>query len=343
MATPHATLASADAADAYRRAFPDEAMARRVRRLARLTGIAQRPLVVLEEQDPERFLYQPADAQPGGPGMGARNALFLPAANRLIDALVEQLPAESLADVGHLVTVTCTHAGSPGLEQAWVQPGRVRRDVQRWNLGFMGCSAGLAGLRLVHHLPPGCGDALVCACELSSLHFQYDETLDQLTANLLFADGAAATRLSPAPGRARLVSAACASLPEAADQMVWWADDRGLRLRLSPQLPATLAAHLPDALGAFLDQADVRRRDVAHWAVHPGGPQILDAVRDAFALDEAALATSRGVLREFGNLSSPTILFILDRILRSAARGPCIAVAFGPGLTIEMALFDLAG
>ena len=122
--------------------------------------------------------------------------------------------------------------------------------------------------------------------------------------------------------------------------MLWFADDCGLRLRLSPDLPDTLAAHLPQALTAFLDSAGLRRADVAHWLVHPGGPQIVDSVEKVLELPTDTLRGARDVLRRYGNMSSSTILFILKELLETRPRGLGVAIAFGPGLTIEMAAIE---
>jgi prepilin-type processing-associated H-X9-DG protein len=338
-------LESASAIDAFRIVYPSERTLRLLRRLIRLSGIERRHLAALALQsgaDGERRLYEQADRQPNGPGMGARNSRFDEFAGPLISEAIERIGSKELSAVHTLVTVSCTHASSPGLEQAIYECTPIPRFGQRWNLGFMGCSAGLAGIRLALAAGVSRGEALIAACELSSLHFQYSEALDQMTANMLFADGAAAALLSAKPSRVEVIDSACASLPDAADQMIWFADDHGLRLELSQELPDTLGAHLRPALGAFLDRNSLSVADIAHWAVHPGGPQILDSVESSLGLPQDALRHSRHVLREFGNMSSTTVFFILDRVLAEAEGGRCVALAFGPGLTIEMTLFEIS-
>ena len=133
------------------------------------------------------------------------------------------------------------------------------------------------------------------------------------------------------------------AIPSFAEQMVWWAGDFGLRLSLSPELPATLAAHLPAAVRSFLGEAVLSVSQVDHWLVHPGGPKILDAVEDSLDLAKGSLALSRLVLRRFGNMSSPTILFILQAALEAGLEGRIMLIAFGPGLTIEMVLVEIDG
>ena len=197
-------------------------------------------------------------------------------------------------------------------------------------------------MRLVHQTGPDAVNALIVACELSSLHFQYTNRLDQMTANVLFADGAAAMVLSSEPSAIRVVDCRCATLPEAADQMVWFADDHGLRLELSQDLPDTLSEHLPSVVDSLLRDNGLSPTDIDHWLVHPGGPQILDGARESLKLPEGALDLSRSVLRRYGNMSSPTIFFIMRELFETKADGMCLAIAFGPGLTIELALLEIA-
>ncbi len=316
---------------------------RLLRRVVQLTGIDRRYMAALDFQSPDDgpgSMYRPAQIQPDGPGMTARSEAFEAASAPLVRRVIERLPEGFVTGIRSLVTVTCTNASSPGLDRAVVAAAPVPATADRWNLGFMGCSAGLAALRLVHQLSPG-RDALIVACELSSLHLQYTDEVDQLTANVLFADGCAAVALSSRPSPTRVQAARCVVLPEAADQMVWFAADTGLRLRLSQELPDTLAAALPSAVNGFLDAHGLRRTDVEHWLVHPGGPQILDAAECALELPPTALDVSRAVLREYGNMSSVTIFFILKRLLATRPEGHCMALAFGPGLTVEMVLLEL--
>jgi predicted naringenin-chalcone synthase len=308
-----------------------------------LTGIEKRHLAALDytrDIAGKNALYLPAAEQPLGPGMGARTVAFDAAAGSLVREAMAGFSPESLAQVTNVVTVSCTHASSPGLEQPVLAHAAISRDVHRWNLGFMGCSAGLAALRLVHRI--GEATSLIVACELSSLHFQYTDQLDQLTANALFADGAAALLLSPRPSPMEVLGCGCATLPQFADQMVWFAGDHGLQLRLSQDLPETLGAHLRPAIAGVLRRHGASIDEVQHWLVHPGGPQILDCAAESLGLDAQALDLSRDILRQFGNMSSPTIFFILKRLIEARGTGLVGALAFGPGLTIEVVLLRVS-
>ncbi len=343
-ATPAFALPTPDAASLFRQACADERTVRVLSRLVRLTGIERRHLAALDPAiapGGPAPLYRPVGEQPHGPGMGARNGHFDRIAEGLVAQLLAGIPRDALEAVNVLVTATCTSASSPGLERPVFAHSPLRADVQRWNLGFMGCSAGLAALRLVQGLTGAARSALIVACELSSLHFQYSEAIDQLTANALFADGAAGLLVSTKPGRVRVLGARCVTLPARADQMLWFADDHGLRLELSPDLPQTLAGALPQAVRSLLHEHGLESPQIEHWLVHPGGPQILDCVEQSLDLGTNALHLSRRVLRDYGNMSSPTVFFILQDLLAHGGAGKCVMMGFGPGLTIELLLLEI--
>lgn len=342
-AVPEPWLDSDGSADLLRHACVSPRGAKLLQRVSRLTGIQKRHLIALNHQsrDPaDDAMYKPSEAQPHGPGMSARTAVFDREAGPLVLRALGAFSAQSLENVQTLVTVSCTHASSPGLERPILLQTPVPATVDRWNLGFMGCSAGLAGVRLVKQTEALERECLVVACELSSLHFQYSDQLDQMTANVLFSDGAAALLISPRPGPAKVVACRCVAAPAHAEQMIWYAGDNGLQLKLAQELPETLAAHLPESVEVFLRDNGLTKASIRHWLVHPGGPQILDAVQNCLGLAADALDDSRAIFREFGNMSSPTILFILKRVLERKLAGPALALAFGPGLTIEMVLLE---
>lgn len=343
-AVPGSAMTQDEAVERMRVVYPDERTHRLLRRLTRHTAIKQRHLAALEWQDTDDPLYMPrCEGAEFGPGMGARSERFDRAIDQLVPDAVGRLDQAALAEIRSLITISCTHASSPGLEGPLFQHTPIPRQVSRWNLGFMGCSAGLSGLRLARQLEPEQRAALLVSCELSSLHFQYHPAVDQMTANMLFADGCAAALLSPEPGPVAVLTARAVHLPEYADQMVWFADDHGLRLHLSQRLPETLAGGIGQAVDEFLASSGKARDEIAHWLVHPGGPQILDSVEQALELSAGTLDLSRGVLRDYGNMSSATVFFILQRMVAARAAGLCVAMAFGPGLTIELVLLELSG
>ena len=343
-AVPTRFIAASETEKMFGPTMPNPRSAKLLQRVARLTGIERRHLAALDYvgDGVATPLYQPSNVQPRGPGMDARTAVFLDAAAPLVEKSLGAFSHEQLSHVGALITVTCTHAASPGLEQPIFECSPVPHSAQRWNLGFMGCSAGLAALRLVRGAASeNARSSLILACELSSLHFQYTDELDQLTANLLFADGCAAVLLSNKRTPVRVVDCACLTLPAAATQMTWFAGNHGLQLTLSQDLPDTLAAHIRPAIESFLARSHTPLDQIDHWVVHPGGPQILDSIEQSMKLAPEALRWSRDILRRYGNMSSPTVFFILRELLQAQQTGRVLMAAFGPGLTIELALLEV--
>jgi predicted naringenin-chalcone synthase len=184
---------------------------------------------------------------------------------------------------------------------------------------------------------------LVCAVELCSLHYHYGWDPEKMVANALFADGAAAVVGAPdtvAPADAWCLDATGSCLfPASAEAMTWAIGDHGFEMTLSPLVPDLIGAHLRPWLENWLGRHGVRLSQVASWAVHPGGPRILTAIEKTLGLPRSANTVAREVLAECGNMSSPTVLFLLDRLREQRAPRPCVALGFGPGLTAEAMLF----
>jgi predicted naringenin-chalcone synthase len=177
--------------------------------------------------------------------------------------------------------------------------------------------------------------------ELCTLHLQETADLQQVLSFLVFADGCAAALVSAAPGGLSLDRFHAELLPDTAPLITWHIGDQGFDMMLSGQVPGAIAAGLARSGPRILGDAAAKRPEL--WAVHPGGRSVLDAVQNALGLDPAVLAESRAVLREFGNMSSCTILFVLDRLMRTARPGaPGIAMGFGPGLVAETLRFRIA-
>ena len=322
--------------------------------LYRKSGIRSRGSVLLDDPGGRAFaqeFFPPAEVTAnGGPSTGERMARYALEAGRLaIDAARAALAAARIdpATVTHLVTCSCTGFASPGVDIDVVEAAGLSAGVARTHLGFMGCHGAFNALRVADAFAATGPDAvvLVVCVELCSLHFQYGDHDDHVVANSLFADGAAAVvgRGAAAGGPARpwrLVHQASRILPGSREEMAWLIGDHGFEMSLSARVPDLIAAHLAPAVAAMLAGAGVAFGEVASWAVHPGGPRILSAVEAALGLEPDALAASREVLAEHGNMSSATILFVLERLRLAAAEGPCVALAFGPGLTVELALLE---
>ena len=271
------------------------------------------------------------------------------------EALREAKPlgCGSPTGITHLVTFSCTGFGAPGVDASVIRALELHSDVQRVNIGFMGCHAAINAMRvgkaIVEASPAAC--VLLVGVEVCSLHLIYGRRRDQLIASCLFGDGAAAVVMTGAEGAPiRIVDTASALFPGSAGAMHWTVGDHGFEMGLSEDVPALIATHIGPWIDRWLARAGVDAevmRTEALWCVHPGGPRVLHAVAEAMNLPSGAMHDSRAVLRDHGNMSSVTTLFILDRLRRahatsgSAELRRVIALGFGPGLAGEAALIEL--
>lgn len=246
--------------------------------------------------------------------------------------------------VTHLVFASCTGFTAPGPDVALVDALGLDRGVQRTQVGFMGCQAALPALRVgadICRADPRAVVLVVCA-ELCTLHFQRQPTDENLVVNSLFADGAAAVLMGPAPAPlCRLEDFYSRRVPGGDGLITWDIGDRGFEMGLQLNVPAVLGKALPGFVSgvdlAGLDLSELDHAGQTAWAVHPGGRSILDAVESSLGLAPEALAASRHVLRHYGNMSSPSVLFVLQRLLATTQTDHGVLLAFGPGLSLEAA------
>ena len=245
----------------------------------------------------------------------------------------------------HLVTVSCSGFSAPGVDHALIRRLGLSPEIERTHVGFMGCHGLLNGLRVARAFVEADVSAcvLLCAVELCSLHFQYGWDAERMVANALFADGAAAMVLQSAttrPYRAAYTVLASGStlLPDCEEAMTWRIGDSGFTMTLSQRVPELIGRHVRPWLSSWLARHELSIDSVGSWAVHPGGPRILSVFGEAAGLDRSALSPSFGVLADYGNMSSATIAFVLQRLREARAPRPCVALGFGPGLAVEAAL-----
>jgi len=250
--------------------------------------------------------------------------------------------------ISHLVTVSCSGFSAPGVDIGLVERLEMRRDVSRTHIGFMGCHGALNGLRVAGALAaanPG-ERVLVTCVELCSLHQQYTNDAQQIVANALFSDGAAAIAgdwfagegAAAREGEWAVADQRSFLLPGTADMMSWRIGDNGFEMTLSPRVPDAIQESMRPWMTDWLAGHLLTIEDIRGWAIHPGGPRILTACADALGLDHSQLGASQSILATYGNMSSPTVLFILERLREKGVAPPCVVLAFGPGLTVEGAL-----
>jgi predicted naringenin-chalcone synthase len=316
-------------------------------------GVRTRHCVVLDSSTngaPAEQTFYPAARVEGdrGPSTGERMRRYehdaLEVAVRAASGALEDA-AKSAADISHLVTVSCSGFAAPGVDIGLIDRLGLSRGVTRTHVGFMGCHGALNGLRVSRALaeadPGSC--VLLCCVELCSLHHQYTSDVQQIVANALFSDGAgavvgAATTSASNDESWQVIDQQTYLVPDSRELMSWRIFDHGFQMTLSPRVPEAIRESLRPWLSGWLNRQSLEIADIRSWAIHPGGPKILVACGNAIELDDAMMSPSRQVLAEFGNMSSPTVLFILDRIRRQADSRPCVMLAFGPGMTIEAAL-----
>lgn len=247
---------------------------------------------------------------------------------------------EEAPRVTHLIFASCTGFAAPGVDHWVINRYGIRGSVERSVVGFMGCQAAINALKLAWHIVRSDPEArvVVMCLELCTLHLQGTSAIEQLLSFLIFADGCAAALVTADPVGLRVDGFHAGLVPQAADQITWRIGDDGFDMTLSGLIPFTLAHALPELQGAILGGMAVA--DIDLWAVHPGGRSILDAVAHGLDLPDNALDDSRAVLREHGNMSSATVMFVLRDMMARASPGQrgC-AMAFGPGLSAESMRF----
>ncbi|WP_285672083.1 type III polyketide synthase [Paralimibaculum aggregatum] len=264
-------------------------------------------------------------------------------ADRALADLSARLGHNAAEGVTHLVITSCTGFVAPGLDGHLIAKHGLDSRVERTLIGFMGCNAAMNGFKTARHIVRSEPEARVLTLniELCTLHLQEitpDTPLNTALMFLLFADGAAASIVSAEPTGLRLDGFASDIAPETEDKITWNIGDDGFDMWLSGQVPRIIARTVPGHVAGL--KARIEGGEVGLWAVHPGGRTILDAVASGLDLPEADLATSRSVLRDYGNMSSATLSFVLKRMLEAPQSGRAgIAIGFGPGLSIESMIF----
>ncbi|HEX2476942.1 MAG TPA: type III polyketide synthase [Lacipirellulaceae bacterium] len=354
-ATPSHELTQSDAlAMAQDICCIDERQRRLASALYRKSGVETRHTCV-----PYTEAYQWAPPRPPGetpityvgPSTQVRMAMYEEHAPPLaIQAAREALVRSDIppGEITHVITVSCTGFTAPGIDNAIIRELKLHPTTQRTHIGYMGCHGAINGLRVARglaHAQPR-SRILLCAVELCSLHYCFHWDSERMLGNALFADGAGAIVLGSEPdapvsrarGRWQVAATGSCLFPETAEILKWNIEDHGFAMTISSRLPELIQVHLCEWLTAWLADNNLRVSDVQSWAVHPGGPKILEAVESAMGIDAEKTQVSRDVLHHHGNMSSATVLFILESLLKSGASTPCVALSFGPGLVAEAAL-----
>ena len=327
-----------------------------IQALYRRAGVQSRHSVLLEsssddEATAERFFEFVKGPDDRGPGTAQRmNRFEMEAPIIALQATASAIRESKISpsEITHLITVSCSGFSAPGVDLYLIENLGLSRNVSRTHVGFMGCHGALNGLRVAHSFAAADPNAVVamCAVELCTLHHQYGWDPQQIVANSLFADGAATVigrggtdsngRSQNLPGE--LVDSYSFVIPDTSEFMTWRIGDNGFEMTLSPEVPGVITRSLPGALNEFLDRHGLTVGEIQSWAIHPGGPRILAATAEAAGLSDDQIDASISIFQRCGNMSSPTVLFILDELRTRNASLPCLMLGFGPGLNVEIAL-----
>jgi predicted naringenin-chalcone synthase len=327
-------------------------------RVSRQSRIDQRHSVVVDRRQngdpPDIPFYLPGGKRGEVPSTARRMEKYEEMAPFMaVKATGEALESAGVAagSITHLVTVSCTGFFAPSFDRILFDTFDLEPSVQRTHVGFMGCHGAINGLRVAEAFASCRPDArvLMLCIEICSLHYQEGLERDHLVPNMLFADGASSLVLGGEnfePEREavsiRLIGTGSHLIPDSSDVMTWRIADTGFRMTLDSGVAGIISETIGPVADRFLIQHGLGRDEIMGWLVHPGGPRILDATLEALKLPASAGESSNRVLAGYGNMSSPTILFILDDYLRhSPPAGPVLLVAFGPGLMVEMALIGV--
>ena len=279
------------------------------------------------------------------PNTTRRMRVFEKFAPRLARCALDKL-ALTLAErqsITHVIVTCCTGLYAPGLDFDVVAHLGLNPSVERTMIAFMGCYAAINALKSARHIVRSEADAkvLVLNLELCTLHLKETQDLEQMLSFLLFADGCAACLVSGEPEGLAIDSFLAVNLPQSSDLITWRIGEMGFDMQLSGKVPGEIKRTLGESGGQVTRGRDPQSIDL--WAVHPGGRTILDAVEQGLGLPADALTFSRDILARFGNMSSATVMFVLEQILAHAEKGQTgCAMSFGPGVTAETMLFHAA-
>ena len=328
----------------------DEAERRKLKYLYSHGGINTRYSVMPDYsvEAADRLFFPPSDDLEPFPSLEKRMEWYSEHAAPLSAKAIEKCINGKIKkdEITHLITVSCTGVSAPGLDLEIMELMELPRHVFRSSVNFMGCYAAIHGLKQADAICRSDEKAkvIVVCTELCTLHFQKERSPDNITSTLLFADGCAAVLVQPQSCEAKGISLngffSDVAFKGKSD-MSWKLSSTGFLMTLSSYVPDLLKEDFDELLQRALQQVSVNKQEITHWCIHPGGKKILEAIEKSIALDPKDLRYSYEVLRDYGNMSSPTILFVLQKIFaelqasHESTHSNIFAAAFGPGLTME--------
>lgn len=334
--------------DVYR---PPAKDVRKITSLYENSGIDSRYSVIPDySAPPDRYTFYPKN--PSGaafPSLEIRMKWYRQYAPALSIAAIESCLDQYLdrKELTCLITVSCTGMSAPGLDIDIIKQMRLPSGIQHTSVNYMGCYAAMHALKIADAFCRADEQArvLIVCTELCTLHFQEEYSMDHVTSSLLFADGAAAVLVTgnSHPGKGLKLDGFYSEIALSGENyMTWELSGKGFLMHLDTLIPLLIKENISPLLQKALRAAQADKESIAHWAVHPGGKKILMNIQHSLELSEKQLAPSFGTLQRYGNMSSPSILFVLKEIMGQFSGGgeKVFAVAFGPGLTMETLILE---
>lgn len=244
-------------------------------------------------------------------------------------------------DITHLISVSCTGMSAPGLDVELVQALQLPTDIHRTSVNFMGCYAAIHALKQADAICKSHAKAkvLIVLVELCTLHFQKENKIDFITSNLLFGDGAACCLVENSDKGMQIEGFYAKLFLESQESMGWHISSHGFLMSLKQEVPSLIEDNIADFVETSLCKNNKQKNEIQNWAIHPGGRKILDVTAKSLGIDSEAISESYEVLKNYGNMSSCTLLFILEKIKKQKS-GLTFVAGFGPGITMESLILN---
>ena len=330
----------------------DETDTRKLKFLYRHSGIDYRYSVAPDFTRDERSFFPDNDALEPFPTIEQRMQLYNKNASVLSVKTIEDCIKNNIDknSITHLITVSCTGMSAPGLDLQIMEAMDLPHNIVRTSVNFMGCYAAVHAMKLADAFCNGGEEAnvIIVCTELCTIHFQKEISADNITASLLFGDGCAVALVQNNASKKglRIESFFSDVSFKGKKDMAWELSSTGFLMTLTGYIPDLIKADFEGLVEKALNKAGKNKNDITHWCIHPGGKKILETISQSMKLEEGALQYSFDVLKDYGNMSSPTILFVLKKILdelqaeKSDTASTIFGAAFGPGLTMETFIAD---
>jgi len=326
----------------------------KLRAIFKASGIDYRYSVLDDYSKQNNFSFYTQHEEGIYPSTQSRLAVFrnhaLPLSVAAANNLFEQIPSFDKNEITHLIVVCCTGMYAPGLDIELVKTLQLKLTVERTCITFMGCYAAFNAMKVAHAFCKADEHAkvLIVCTELCSLHFQHALSDDNLLANTLFADGSAAVLMEAKTNKTKRLSLEKfhSNLAfEGEQDMAWTIGDAGFEMKLTAYIPSIIKGGIEALTHALLQKMDKHMEDIKYFAIHPGGIKILEAIEHALGITKEDNTPAYSVLRNFGNMSSPTVVFVLNELFKKIKQQDnneyILSLAFGPGLTLESMMLKI--